>query len=176
MQLDENYMREEKIIRVVVDTNIWISFLIGRRLSNLMKLLTRADVQLIFSEELLNELHIVSKRPKFLKYFPSTVQSDRLIVYEIISTRHNHAVENFHVYYKNKELDKEPLLRFCKGFREKYCTKQANIYLYDINCDKLKALIDMYPLRGEDETYMAEHNIAASIMGCEDSIWLYPMK
>ena len=79
MQLDENYMREEKIIRVVVDTNIWISFLIGRRLSNLMKLLTRADVQLIFSEELLNELHIVSKRPKFLKYFPSTVQSDRLI-------------------------------------------------------------------------------------------------
>lgn len=97
-------------------------------------------------------------------------------LYEIISTRHNHAVENFHVYYKNKELDKEPLLRFCKGFREKYCTKQANIYLYDINCDKLKALIDMYPLRGEDETYMAEHNIAASIMGCEDSIWLYPMK
>ena len=61
-------MKEESKIRVVVDTNVWISFLIGRRMSNLMKLLTRTDVQLIFSEELLNELHEVSKRPKFLKY------------------------------------------------------------------------------------------------------------
>ena len=72
-------MKEESKIRVVVDTNVWISFLIGRRMSNLMKLLTRTDVQLIFSEELLNELHEVSKRPKFLKYFSSTTQSENLL-------------------------------------------------------------------------------------------------
>lgn len=81
MQLDENYMKEERIIRVVVDTNIWISFLIGRRLSNLMKLLTKTEVQLVFSDELLNELHEVSKRPKFLKYFSSTNQSDKLLAF-----------------------------------------------------------------------------------------------
>lgn len=97
-------------------------------------------------------------------------------IYEIISTRHNHSVENFHVYYKGNDLNKDSLLAFCNGFRERHCTKQANVYLYDINCDKLRVLIDKYPLRGEDETYMTEHNIAASIFGCEDSIWLYPMK
>lgn len=96
--------------------------------------------------------------------------------YEIISTRHNHSVENFHVYYKGNDLNKDSLLAFCNGFRERHCTKQANVYLYDINCDKLRVLIDKYPLRDEEETYMAEHNIAASIFGCEDSIWLYPMK
>lgn len=72
-------MREESKIRVIIDTNIWISFLIGRRMSNLMRLLTRMEVQLIFSDELLNELHEVAKRPKFLKYFSSTVQSKNLI-------------------------------------------------------------------------------------------------
>lgn len=72
-------MKEECKIRVIVDTNIWVSFLIGRRMSNLMKWLTGTDVQLIFSEELLHELHEVSKRPKFLKYFSSTDQSENLI-------------------------------------------------------------------------------------------------
>ena len=68
-------------------------------------------------------------------------------IYEIISTRHNHSVENFHVYYKGNDLNKDSLLAFCNGFRERHCTKQANVYLYDINCDKLRVLIDKYPLR-----------------------------
>ena len=57
--------------RVSVDTNCWISFLIGQRLQRLTDLLSDEHIQLIICDELLDEIRDVTSRPKFAKYFPS---------------------------------------------------------------------------------------------------------
>ena len=56
-------------IRVIIDTNCWISFLIGQRLARLVDLLSNERVELILCNELLEELRDVTSRPKFAKYF-----------------------------------------------------------------------------------------------------------
>lgn len=56
--------------KVIVDTNCWISFLIGRQLSSLVSLLCDDRIELVFCDELLEELEEVTQRPKFAKYFP----------------------------------------------------------------------------------------------------------
>jgi len=55
--------------RIVVDTNIFISFLISDSFSKLDKFLRENKVRLLFSEELLNEVLEVVSRPKMKKYF-----------------------------------------------------------------------------------------------------------
>ena len=65
-------MPKNNTIRVVVDNNCWISFLIGRRLAKLVDLLSQERVILIICDELLAELKDVTCRPKFAKYFKQT--------------------------------------------------------------------------------------------------------
>jgi putative PIN family toxin of toxin-antitoxin system len=55
--------------RVILDTNIWISFLISKRLEELDVLLESELVTLVFSSELLEEFLEVAVRPKFSKFF-----------------------------------------------------------------------------------------------------------
>ena len=56
-------------VRIVIDTNLWISFLITKDFDKLDKLLFSQKIVLVFSEELLNEFLEVTQRPKFKKYF-----------------------------------------------------------------------------------------------------------
>ncbi|MFY0673655.1 MAG: putative toxin-antitoxin system toxin component, PIN family [Bacteroidia bacterium] len=56
-------------IKVVIDTNLWISFLISNRLSQLDDLLKSNQVKIAYSNELLNEFVEVARRPKFQKFF-----------------------------------------------------------------------------------------------------------
>ena len=56
--------------RVVVDTNLWISFLLTKDASGLDRLFFSNDrLTLLFSQELLDEFIAVAQRPKFKKYF-----------------------------------------------------------------------------------------------------------
>lgn len=55
--------------RVVLDTNVWISFLIGKRVQRLRSLLAHRQVVVIVAEELLAELTEVVQRPKMARYF-----------------------------------------------------------------------------------------------------------
>jgi putative PIN family toxin of toxin-antitoxin system len=55
--------------RIVLDTNLWISFLITKDLSKLDSRLFTGETSLIFSQELLHEFITVVSRPKFKKYF-----------------------------------------------------------------------------------------------------------
>lgn len=59
------------MIRAILDTNLWISYLISKRLSKIDELFERDDLVLLFSEELLEEFVEVAGRPKFRSYFPS---------------------------------------------------------------------------------------------------------
>lgn len=62
-------MSVNQIIRVILDTNLWISYLISKRLSKIDELFDREDLVLLFSEELLEEFVEVAGRAKFRKYF-----------------------------------------------------------------------------------------------------------
>ena len=66
-------------MRVVIDTNIWISFLIGKSLTGLSDEIISGRITVLFSEELFAELIEVLQRPKFKKYFNATA-IEKLIV------------------------------------------------------------------------------------------------
>jgi hypothetical protein len=55
--------------KVILDTNLWISFLITRDFSFLDNFIETGKMKLIFSEELFSEFISVTERPKFKKYF-----------------------------------------------------------------------------------------------------------
>lgn len=54
---------------IILDTNLWISFLLMKDYSKLDKIFSNNLLTLLFSEELLNEFIEVAKRPYFNKYF-----------------------------------------------------------------------------------------------------------
>jgi putative PIN family toxin of toxin-antitoxin system len=61
--------RDMGIKKVVLGTNLWISFLISKDFSFLDNFIEKGRIKLIFSEELFSEFISVSERPKFQKYF-----------------------------------------------------------------------------------------------------------
>lgn len=54
--------------RVIIDTNLWISFLLTNDYSKVDPMFANNDLVLIFSEELIEEFIEVAQRPKFRKY------------------------------------------------------------------------------------------------------------
>jgi len=58
--------------KIILDTNLWISFLISKKYNQIDDLITARKIQLIFSTELLEEFIAVAQRPKFEKYFSKT--------------------------------------------------------------------------------------------------------
>jgi len=71
-------------IKTIIDTNLFVSFLIGKRLLGLKKLLTNSKVELIFAEQNIKELIIVTSRNKFRKYFPPNDVKDLVEFIRII--------------------------------------------------------------------------------------------
>ena len=61
-------MRKKKD-RIIIDTNLWISFLLSKKTTGLDKLFLEQSITLIFSQELLDEFIEVARRPKLKKYF-----------------------------------------------------------------------------------------------------------
>jgi len=55
--------------RFILDTNLWISFLIKNNLEKIDEVLYNDSFTLIFCRELLDEFLDVTQRPKFRKYF-----------------------------------------------------------------------------------------------------------
>lgn len=63
---------------VILDTNLWISFLISKDYSFLDNYVLKGKVKLVFSEELFSEFISIAERPKFKEYF-SNSDVDKLI-------------------------------------------------------------------------------------------------
>jgi putative PIN family toxin of toxin-antitoxin system len=55
--------------KIIIDTNLWISFLLTRKFDFLDNLLDSGAVELVFCEKLLDELINVASRPKLKKFF-----------------------------------------------------------------------------------------------------------
>jgi hypothetical protein len=62
-------MQKKHEQRIIIDTNLWIHFLITKQYAFLDNLLENGKVRLIFSHELMTEFVEVVKRPKLKKYF-----------------------------------------------------------------------------------------------------------
>ncbi|MEW6068407.1 MAG: putative toxin-antitoxin system toxin component, PIN family [Nitrospirota bacterium] len=56
-------------MKAVIDTNIWLSFLIGKLLAGLDNYILDGLLKVVISEEQLEEITTVLQRPKFRKYF-----------------------------------------------------------------------------------------------------------
>ena len=67
--MKNNPQDEPQIVRVVIDTNLWISFLIGKKLDCLLELLDNPWFELVSTARLNEEILEVSRRPKLRKYF-----------------------------------------------------------------------------------------------------------
>jgi len=57
-------------IKVVFDTNIWISFLIGKKLSIVEKYISNHQVIIVVTDQLIEEIKEVTGRDSLRKYFP----------------------------------------------------------------------------------------------------------
>jgi uncharacterized protein len=77
-------MPDNKPIKVIIDTNLWISFLIGKQLVSLKPLLVEQTIQPILSEQLLQEIILVTQRPKLEKYFPQSKVNELIDFLKII--------------------------------------------------------------------------------------------
>ena len=64
--------------RVIIDTNLWISFLLTKDFSKLDRIFADQSLALLFSQELLDEFVEVARRPKFKKYFSLSDLQDLL--------------------------------------------------------------------------------------------------
>ena len=76
--------------RVILDTNVMIGFLIGKRLSKLKYTLSSASFSLIYTNQLIEEIKQVTSCPKFKKYFSRKDVSELIELISIIG-------EQFHI-------------------------------------------------------------------------------
>ena len=79
-------MTSEKRTKVIFDTNIWISYLIGYQLSGLTELLISQKIELVLSEQLRAEIIEVTRRKKFRKYFNEQKVNELLKLMDFIGT------------------------------------------------------------------------------------------
>lgn len=72
-------------VRVIFDTNVWISFLIGKRLLKVKKYISEGSITIITTEQLLLEIKTVTSSPKLKKYFPKKSVKELLELLDIIA-------------------------------------------------------------------------------------------
>lgn len=75
----------KRSIKVVFDTNVWISFLIGKRLSSIVQPISDGRIVMVVTEQLLTEIKLVTLRDKLSKYFPQESVRELIILLETIA-------------------------------------------------------------------------------------------
>ena len=75
-------MPKNKPLRLIIDTNLWVSFIISNKQSLLDPLLFTEEARLLFSKELIAEIHQTIKKPKLKKYFDTNALEEMLLTFE----------------------------------------------------------------------------------------------
>ena len=76
-----------KSIKVIFDTNVWISFLIGKRLSFIKNYISSGQITIVTTEQLLREIEEVTSRERLKKYFPHESVNELLELLETIAEK-----------------------------------------------------------------------------------------
>ena len=66
-------MQKNKTLNLIVDTNLWISFIISHTLDKLDSFLLTQKAKLLFSIELIEEIRTTAAKPKLRKYLGAHV-------------------------------------------------------------------------------------------------------
>ncbi len=82
--MSDNRFMITKNVKVIFDTNVWISFLIGKRLSFIKKFISDGKITIIVAEQLLTEIKLVTGRAKLQKYFPQQSVTELIELLETI--------------------------------------------------------------------------------------------
>ena len=80
-------MPSQKPSRIIIDTNVWISFLIGKELQNLKDLIVNDDIKIISTDQLTNEIKLVTSRDKLKKYFNQDKVADLISLLDILADK-----------------------------------------------------------------------------------------
>ena len=80
-------MPREKASRIIIDTNVWISFLIGKELQNLKDLILNDKVKIILTDQLINEIKVVTSRDKLKKYFNQDKITELISLLDILTDK-----------------------------------------------------------------------------------------
>ncbi len=80
-------MPSQKPSRVIIDTNIWISFLIGKELQDLKELIVDEKVKVITTEQSINEFRLVTSRDKLKKYFDQDKVTELISLLDILADK-----------------------------------------------------------------------------------------
>ncbi|MCH8545209.1 MAG: putative toxin-antitoxin system toxin component, PIN family [Cryomorphaceae bacterium] len=78
---------KRKNVKVIFDTNVWISFLIGKQLSTIKRYISNGDITIVVSEQLLSEIKIVTSRKKLKKYFPKENVRELIDLMDVIAEK-----------------------------------------------------------------------------------------
>jgi len=76
-----------KNVRAIFDTNVWISFLIGKSLSSIKQYISDGSITIIITEQLLLEIKEVTGRKKLRKYFPKESVKEFIELLEAIAEK-----------------------------------------------------------------------------------------
>ena len=98
-------------LRVVVDPNVLISLLIGKRITALQELFYDSRFVVIVDDLLLDELDQVARRPKFRKYFPPKKVDELVYVLELNCEKHAAATS---IQPVSRDPADDYLLSLCK--------------------------------------------------------------
>jgi putative PIN family toxin of toxin-antitoxin system len=74
-------------IKVIFDTNVWISFLIGKRLSFIKNYISIGQITIVTTDQLLKEIKEVTGRERLKKYFPQQSVEELLELLETIAEK-----------------------------------------------------------------------------------------
>lgn len=75
-------MAKNKPLKLIVDTNLWVSFIISKKHNLLDGLLFDKKARLLFSAELITEIEETIKKPKLKKYFGANAMHEMLSAFE----------------------------------------------------------------------------------------------
>lgn len=75
-------MPKNKPLKIIIDTNLWISFIISKKQNLLDTLLFSKKARLLFSTELLDEIKETITKPKLKKYFGNNALEEMLTTFE----------------------------------------------------------------------------------------------
>jgi putative PIN family toxin of toxin-antitoxin system len=76
-----------KNVKVIFDTNVWISFLIGKTLSKIKLHIADGKITIVITEQLLTEIRTVTNREKLKKYFPQENVNEFIGLLETIAEK-----------------------------------------------------------------------------------------
>ncbi|MBS1915743.1 MAG: putative toxin-antitoxin system toxin component, PIN family [Bacteroidetes bacterium] len=75
-------MQKNKPLKLIIDTNLWISFIISNKQNLLDSLLFSEEARLLFSKELIAEIQQTITKPKLKKYFGTNALEEMLSIFE----------------------------------------------------------------------------------------------